>query len=168
MRERLVGLGHLVRLFLAANGATRVVHRVHDLAGEAVRHGLARALARGLDDPAHRERLTAVRADLDWDLVRRATDATRLDLDERRRVAQRLLEDLVARLARRGLDERERSVEQTLSGAALAALHQLVVEVLDDRAAVLRVRLALALLGPCSAWHLGSLLLLGIRVLRAV
>src|SRR5437016_6296575 len=56
MGERLVGLGHLVRLLLASNGGTGVVHRVHQLAGELLGHRLARPLARGLDEPAHRER----------------------------------------------------------------------------------------------------------------
>src|SRR6476661_9264639 len=55
MGERLVGLGHLVRLLLAANGGSGVVHRVHQLAGELLGHRLARTLARGLDEPAHGE-----------------------------------------------------------------------------------------------------------------
>src|SRR5438128_1596565 len=54
MGERLVGLCHLVRLFLAAYGGSGVVHRVEQLALELLGHRLARALARGLDDPAHR------------------------------------------------------------------------------------------------------------------
>src|SRR2546423_8380112 len=78
--ERLVGLGHLVRLLLAANGGAGVVHRVHQLAGELLGHRLARPLPRGLDEPAHRERATARGRDLDRDLVGRATDAAGFDL----------------------------------------------------------------------------------------
>src|SRR4051794_11904049 len=69
VRERLVGLSHLVRLFLAADRAAGVVHRVDELTREPVGHRLTWALARGLDDPAHRERTAAIRADLDRHLV---------------------------------------------------------------------------------------------------
>src|SRR5260221_12337253 len=167
VRERLVGLGHLVRLFLAADRAAGVVHRVDELTCQALGHRLARTLARGLDEPAHGERATPIGADLHRDLVRRAADAARLDLNKRTGVLQRLLEDLVARLARGRLGERQRAVEDALGGRALPALHELVVELLDLQVAVLRVRQLLALLGPRTAWHLGSLLL-RIRILRAV
>src|SRR5216684_1163231 len=103
MTEGLVGLRHLVSLFLAPHRAAGVVHRVHELAREALGHRLPRALARGLDDPAHRERGATVRADLDRDLVGRAADATRLDLDQRHGVAHRRLEHVEAGLARRRL-----------------------------------------------------------------
>src|SRR3982074_3399079 len=73
--ERLVGLGHLVRLLLAANGGSGVVHRVHQLTGELLGHRLARPLPRGLDQPAHRERAATGGRDLDRDLIGRATDA---------------------------------------------------------------------------------------------
>src|SRR5438067_2884577 len=76
--ERLVGLGHLVRLLLAANGGTGVVHRVHQLTGELLGHRLPRTLARGLDEPAHRERAATGRRDLDGHLVGRAADAAGL------------------------------------------------------------------------------------------
>src|SRR5438045_3174348 len=84
--ERLVGLGHFVRLLLAADRGAGVVHRVHQLAGELLGHRLARTLARGLDEPAHRERAATGGRDLDRDLVRRAAHPAGLDLEERRRV----------------------------------------------------------------------------------
>src|SRR5438105_13077676 len=79
--ERLVGLGHLVRLLLATDGGTGVVHRVHELAGKLLGHRLARTLARGLDKPAHRERPAARRRDLDGDLIGPAAAAAGLDLE---------------------------------------------------------------------------------------
>src|SRR5260221_1750458 len=167
VRERLVGLGHLVRLFLAADRAAGVVHRVDELTCQALGHRLARTLARGLNEPTHRERATPIGADLHRDLIRRPTDAARLDLDQRTGVLQRQLEDLVARLARGRLGERQRTVEDALRGRALPAVHELVVELLDLQVAVLGVRQLLPLLGPRTAWHLGGLLL-RIRILRAV
>src|SRR3982074_1981716 len=117
--ERLVGLGHLVRLLLAADGCSGVVHRVHELTGELLRHGLAGPLARALDDPAHRERAAPVGADLHGDLIGRPTDAPGLHLDERRRVLHRGLEHLDRGLARRLLRAIHGVVDDALGGRAL-------------------------------------------------
>src|SRR5688572_9806101 len=81
--EGLVGLRHLVGLFFAADRGAGVVHGVHELACELLPHRLARTLARGLDEPPHRERSAPVGAYLDGDLVGGATDSTGLDLDKR-------------------------------------------------------------------------------------
>ena len=48
---------------------------VHQLARQARRHGLFRARARARDQPADGERLGALGADLDGDLIGRAADA---------------------------------------------------------------------------------------------
>src|SRR3979490_2936653 len=153
MTEGFVPFGHLVRLFFAANGATGVVHRVDELTGEAVGQRLPRALARGLDEPAHGERGAAVGAGLDRDLICRATDAARLDFDERHRVLERELEDLDARFARGRLGLRERAVDDSLRGRALTALPELVVELRQRHVAVFAVGRGLAFLRTSSAWH---------------
>src|SRR5438093_800161 len=168
MGEGLVGLGHLVRLFLAPHRAARVVHRVHELAGKPLRHRLARARARRLDEPAHGQRGPAVGADLDRHLIGRAADAARLHLDERRGMLQRGLEHVDARLARRRLRERERAVDDGLGGRALAIAHDVVVELLQRRIPELAVGCAMPLGRTCSAGHRLAGLLLGVRVLRAV
>src|SRR5512132_3974776 len=100
MAEGLVGLGHLVGVLAPLDRGAQAVRCVHELGGELLAHALPAALAGGLDEPAHAERQPAVAADLDRDLVRRATDAAGLDLDDRGRVAQRRLHDLEARAAR--------------------------------------------------------------------
>src|SRR2546428_11999454 len=82
MTEGLVGLRHLVGLFLAPNGAAGVVHRVHELSRVPLGHRLSGALARSLDDPAHGERGAPVRADLDRHLIGRTADPAGLDLDQ--------------------------------------------------------------------------------------
>src|SRR3981081_3884629 len=153
MTECLIGLGHLVRLFFAADRAPGVVHRVDELAGQTVGHRLPWTLAAALDEPTQGERGAAVGADLDRDLICRTTDAARLDLDEGHRVLQRELEDLDARLARGGLGLRERAVDDALSGRALTALHELVVELCERHVAVLAVGRGLAFLRTSSTWH---------------
>src|SRR5258708_23159669 len=153
MGECFIGFGHLVRLLLAANGGSGVVHRVHELAGEALGHRLARTLASGLDDPAHRERPTAVGTDLDGDLVGGATDAAGLDLDERRRVLHRGLEDLDRGLPRRLLRALDGVVDDALSGRTLAVAHHLVDELLHGHVGELAVADLGTLGGTGSTWH---------------
>src|SRR4051794_41829416 len=75
MAERLVGVRHLVRVFASLDRRPEAVHRVDELLGQLVAHALAAALACGLDEPADAERQAPIAADLDRDLVRRATDA---------------------------------------------------------------------------------------------
>src|SRR5437867_1965640 len=96
MAEGLVGLGHLVGVLAPLDRRAEVIHGVDELGRELLGHALAAALAGGLDEPAHAERQPTVAADLDRDLIRSATDAARLDLDDRGGVAQRRLHDLEA------------------------------------------------------------------------
>ena len=83
--KRLVGLGHTVHFFLTLDSRAGVVARVDDLGAEALGHGLLAALAGELDQPAQRQGLTALRADLDRDLIGRAANAAGLNLQARRR-----------------------------------------------------------------------------------
>src|SRR5437773_12566135 len=128
MAEGLVGLGHLVGVLAPLDRRAEAVHGVDELGREFLGHALAAALPGRLDEPAHAEREPAVAADLDRPLVGRATDATRLDLDDRGRVAQRRLHDLEARPARGRLGAGERLAQDTLGQPALAVGHELGVE----------------------------------------
>src|SRR5437899_8109623 len=168
MTEGLVGLGHLVGLFFAAHRAAGVVHRVHELAGESLGHRLARTLAGGLDDPAHRERRAPIRADLDGDLVGRAADAPGLHFDQGHRVLERRLEHVDARLARRGLGERERAVDDAFGGRALAVAHHVVVVLLKRMFPVHTVRITETLYDACSPYECLVSLIYAIWVLRSL
>src|SRR6218665_858474 len=86
-------------------GAVRFRHAVRVLAllyrpaplprppGGAPRHGLLRATARRGDEPADRQRLGALLAHLDRDLVGRAADTAAADLDARLHIVERIMED---------------------------------------------------------------------------
>src|SRR3989449_7514701 len=56
MRERLVGLRHLVRVFSLLHGCAAIARRVEQLGGQLVRHAALGAPAGGADDPPHGER----------------------------------------------------------------------------------------------------------------
>src|SRR5688572_14043020 len=94
--EGLVGFGHAVGVLASLDGCADAVAGIHQFAGELVGHALAVSLASRLDEPAHAEADTPIGANLDRDLVRGATDALWLDLDQRHRVAEGLLQDLDA------------------------------------------------------------------------
>src|SRR5258706_10587626 len=83
MREGLVGLGHLVRVLAPLHGGTEAIAGVEQLVGEALDHGLLATRPRVLHQPAQSEGGLAGRADLDRDLVGRATNAAAADLQGR-------------------------------------------------------------------------------------
>src|ERR1039457_3860318 len=111
VREGLVRLGHLVGVFFPLDRRADAVGRVHQLAGELLRHALAAPAARVADDPAARPRLAPVVADLHGHLVRGTADPLRLDLEDGRDVANRLVEDVERLLARGAPDLLERVVD---------------------------------------------------------
>src|SRR6266446_5654636 len=64
MRERLVGLRHLVSVFSLLHGGPSVVGRVQQLAGQLVGHAALRASARRPDQPPHAQRGAPIRGAL--------------------------------------------------------------------------------------------------------
>src|SRR5580698_7179151 len=92
VREGFVRLGHLVGVFFALDRGADAVGSIHQLAGELLGHALAAAPTRVADDPAARQRLAPVVADLHGHLVGGIADTLRLDLEDRRDVADRLVE----------------------------------------------------------------------------
>src|SRR3954468_17872534 len=83
VREGLVRLGHLVGVLAALHSGTEAVARVEELVHEALGHRLLTTGAAVLDQPAQAERGAARGADLDRDLVGRATDTAAADLEGR-------------------------------------------------------------------------------------
>src|SRR5256712_3188562 len=125
MAEGLVGLGHLVRVFASLDRRADAVHGVDELGRELLAHALAVPLAGRLDEPADSERHSSLAADLDRDLVGRPTDAPRLHLDDRGRVAECGLEDLETRPVRVRLGAGEGLAKDPIGQVALAVGHQL-------------------------------------------
>src|SRR6185503_17680377 len=155
VRERLVGFRHAVRVLALLHRAAAQVGGVEQLVGELFLHRLAVAARGGVaDQPADAEREPPVRVDLDRHLIVRAADATRLHLEARLDVVDRLLEDLQRIVRGLLLDDVEALVEDPLRGAALAVAHHAVDELGDQRALVHRIRGDVALGDNSSSWHL--------------
>src|SRR5262245_43518596 len=144
-------------VFALLDGLAALVRGVDDLVGELLAHALARARARILLEPAHRERRRALRPDLDRHLIGGAADTPRLHLDARAHVLERAPEHRQRVVARLALDHLERAVDDVLGGALLAVHHQDVDEPADHPVAVLRIRQRLALRNVASSGHLRSL-----------
>jgi hypothetical protein len=141
--ECLVGLCHAVRVFALADGGAAVLGGIHQLVRQAERHGLLAALARGLDEPAHGQRLAALRADFDGNLVGCATDAARLHFDDRLHVVERGGQHghgIRARLAGLLDDAVDGTVDDAFGGRLLAALHDHVHELGQHVVVEFRVR----------------------------
>src|SRR6478752_3744204 len=139
VREGLVGLGHLVRVLATLHRGAEAVAGVEDLVHEALGHGLLTTLTRVADQPAQGQRGGAAGADLDRDLVGRATDAAAADLEGRLDVVERALEgdDRVgAGLLAAAL---EGDVDDRLGDRLLAVEQDLVDQLRDQRRAVDRV-----------------------------
>src|ERR1035437_355729 len=154
VRERLVGFGHAVRVFLLLHTVALTLRRRDHFGGQLLGHRLLVALARVLDQPAHGERRAALGTHFDGHLVGGAADAAALHLDHRLEVGQRLLEHVHARLRRAALDEVHRRVENALAGGLLALVHQDVDELRHRLAVVARVREDRALDALLAAAHL--------------
>src|SRR5882757_5179326 len=114
VRESLVGLRHPVHVVFALVRVPLLLERVHDLAGQLVGHVLLAPVARVGDDPAERERAAAALRHLDRNLVVRATDTARLDLEHRRDRLHGLLQHLDRRPAGLLADAVERAVDDRL------------------------------------------------------
>src|SRR5688500_5915714 len=153
VREGLVGLGHLVRVLAPLDGGTEAVARVEQLVHEALGHRLLAAGPAVLDQPAEAERGAAGGADLDRDLVGRATDTAAADLEGRLHVVQRALErdDRVG--VALGAGALEGAVDDRLGDRALAVDQHLVHQLRDQRRLVDRVGDQRTLRGGALARH---------------
>src|SRR5215207_4736450 len=157
MREGAVCLGHSVRVFTALNCCARVVEGIEKLVRQLLLHRLSRTSPRRKKKPAHSQGLATRALDLHRDLVRGTADATGLDLDHRRRVAQRLLEHFERGPTSTVRDPIQRAIDDALGSALFAALHHLVDEPRENLALVARVRRRNPALDLCPTWHIRSL-----------
>src|SRR5882724_2988155 len=150
--EGAIRLRHLVRVFLLLHDTAGVVVGVDDLGREGLPHRRALATRGRVNDPAQREALLALKRNFHRHLVGGATDAAALHLEAGTGVFQRA-EQQVDRVALLELLRNlfKRAVDDALGKVLLAALHDDVDQVGDERAAVAGVRGDLAFFGSVAA-----------------
>ena len=115
-----VGLGHTVHVLAALHSSAQAVGGVQDLVHESLGHGVLTALAGEVDEPAQREGGGAIGTDLDRNLVGRAADAARADLQRGTDVVQGALEDGDRILVRLGAHTLQGAVDDALGRGLLA------------------------------------------------
>src|SRR3954447_10533050 len=91
--ERAVGLRHFVSVFALFDCVSLAVSRVPDFVGERIRHGHSAAIIGIGNNPAHGQRDLPGGWHFHRDLISGAADATRLDLEPRPNVLQRLVKN---------------------------------------------------------------------------
>src|SRR5438309_11561026 len=109
-------------LALLYRGAA-ILRGVAQLTRQALFHRVLGTAARRADQPADRQRLAAIGTHLDGNLVSRAADASRADLDGGTDVAQRVVEDAQRVLAAALGDAVEGAVDDGFGSRLLALVH---------------------------------------------
>src|SRR5690606_22337871 len=139
VRERFVRLCHTVGLFTLLDCATTTLGGVNQLGGQLARHAVFTALARSVDQPAHRQRDATRCAHFDWHLVGGTTNTARLHFDRRGDIGQSLLNHF-HRIGILFADHVHGTVDDALSDGLLAAVHDHIDKTRDRLAAMLGVR----------------------------
>ncbi|MCY1224944.1 hypothetical protein D9M72_371220 [compost metagenome] len=157
MRERTVGISHLVRVFALLHGATTVVRCVHEFAAQAINHGRFVTLACGRNQPTDGEGLATLRTNIDRNLVSCTTDAARTHFNVRRDVVERRVEYGDRLLLELDLNRIERAVDNAFRNRLLAVQHDGVHELRDNQITELRIRIDLALFCFMTSGHTSRL-----------
>src|SRR5471032_864055 len=119
----------------------------------ACRPSFFRCARAGIDDPADRERLPALRPHFDRHLIGGATDTARAHFDRRHYVIERLLENRDGILLDLLLDRLERAIDDRLGDRLLALAHDGIHETADLEVPEFRIGNDLAALGAVTAGH---------------
>src|SRR5579872_5795667 len=165
MRERLIGIGHTMHVFLLLDGRAFSVCRVQQLVRQLFHHALFAASASIRKQPADRQRSPAVGIDFNGNLVVRSTDATTLHFEQRLGIFDSLGEQLHGLVAALFLQLRQRLIKDGLGGALFALIHHAVDELRYQVGVVNSIRINRALRDVSFSRHsllsLTSLLLWG-------
>src|SRR5688572_20910318 len=139
VRERLVGLGHLVHVLAALHGGPLAVGGVHDLGHEPLGHRVLAPGAREVHEPPQGERRAPRRLHLHRYLIRGAADPAGLHLEHGPDVLDGTLEG--DHRVVRGLlaDLLERLVDDVLGDGLLPVQKDLVHQLRDERVLIDRV-----------------------------
>src|SRR6267378_7900807 len=144
MRERLVGIGHTVGILPSLDCYTAIIGGIEKLTRKPLLHGVLRTAARARDQPADRQRLAAIGANLDWHLIGGAADPARPHLHGGSHVAERVVEHTERILAAALADAVEGAIHNPLRNRLFALVHQAVHEFGEDGITEFRIRQDLA------------------------
>src|SRR5690625_1125794 len=115
MVEGPIGLSHPIDFILSPDRVAFITASRDQLIGQTIGHRLVTTLTGVGDEPLHSQGRATLGVNLDGNLVGGTTDTTTLDLQDRLRVVEGLLEDIECRLPSTLLHDIHRIVEDTLS-----------------------------------------------------
>ena len=131
MRKRLVCLRHALEIFFLLHSASLIPGCIQKFQSQLLCHRCALPAAGSCNNPPDRERLLPLGRDFRRDLIHRAADALRADLNEGSGVQKCLLENLKGGILRALLHRFHRIPENSARDTLLAAMHEAVNELFD-------------------------------------
>ena len=147
-------------VFALLDGGTRVVAGIHDLAGEALFHGLLTSCTTIVSQPAQTKGLTSFGPNFNRNLIVRTADTAGLGFENGHDVFHRLGKDVERLIAGLFLDDVKRTVDDLLCNALLAVEHDAVDELGHEDTVVHRIGQNFSLGNITSSGHFASLLLI--------
>src|SRR6185437_17052274 len=153
MSESFVCLGHAMGILASLDRRAGPVSRIQQLSGQLLRHRPPRSLSRGIYEPTHTQRHAPIAANLNGDLIGRAANTTRLDLENRRGVPERELERLDRTASGLIFDQREGIIDDSFRGRLLSRIHHVVDELGERPVLKLGIGSRLPVLYAGSSWH---------------
>src|SRR6516165_1018155 len=153
MREGFVRIGHPVGVLPPFDSDTAITGGVEEFAREPLLHRILRPAARARNQPADRQRLTAVGPNFDRHLIGGAADPPRAHFDGGAHIAERIVEHAQRILAAAFGDPIKGAIDNPFSNRLLALVHQAVHELGQDGIAKLGVRQDFAFDGGATARH---------------
>src|SRR3990172_7184018 len=151
--EGAIAFCHFMDFLALLDRRALIIGGVQQFSGEFLRHGFPGARVGRGEEPAHGQRLAPVRRDFHRNLIGRAAHPARLDLDQRRDVLERLIEDFDRVFLRAVGDDVERPIHDVSRHAFLALAHHPVNKLLDDGAVIAGVRRDSSFGRPITTWH---------------
>src|SRR6185312_8914452 len=154
MRERLVRVGHAVRVFFLLYRVSAVVSRVENLSRQTIGHRLFTAPTRVRNDPANCQGTAPLLVYLDRNLISRTPNASRLHFNRRLYVVDRSLENFQRLFAGLVAELTHGIVKNAFRYALLACPHHTANKLRHQRTVINRIRKHFASFGYSSSWHI--------------
>ena len=126
MCERLVGLGHLVRVFTFLYRCASSVSSIDDLSSKTLFHRLFASQTRIVDDPSQSQRQSSLSGNFHRHLIVRTADTASLQLEQRHYVFQCFFKHFHRLFTGLHFNDIKRVVQDLLCNSSFSINHDLV------------------------------------------
>src|ERR1051326_8760499 len=154
MRERFVRVRHTMCVVFLLHRVAAIVGGIENLGRETIRHRFFTAPTRVGNNPTNSQGTAPLLVNFNWNLVRRTTNAPRLNFDRGFHVVDGAFENLQWLLTGLVADLLHGIVKDALGHALLALPHHAADELRHQWAAVNRIGKDFASFSYSSSWHI--------------